>query len=220
MAKTVLDWLGLPYKKEKGKVVITYNRNSSINKDFHLRFYKIAKQAGQELQGIDYYRSTYDDYETAYKLFKAAVAGALAGLLSNEKISDEFCLKLARARNFIGVLKALCSEPAAEVLSCSMDSIGNIRHTFSDKADYMHGINSPFSGQRWGDDRFLQTHSDHIDFAATKEGRMKYARQIIEHAFMGLGDENERRELANTILNDKGKELIISVAEVIDGSAD
>ena len=215
VTKTVLGWLGLPYKKEKGNIVITVSRDDPLHCEFHFHFYRVVKRHGSDIKSFEHYQVLCGDYNSALKAFKNAVAGALELLAGFNDIEMGFFSKLADSSSIEDALAALCSAEVTGIKFITKDHYGEIRNTFNDKVDYTHAINNPFPNQSWGDNRSLQTHQSHADFSASKSKRLQYAKQIIEHAFMGLKDESERLELADILLNNKGKEEILSVAEIL-----
>lgn len=165
---------------------------------------------------LEDYRARHADWSETVKAFDASVATALTGLIDEKTIEPHFFPSLVKARNIEKVFEILCAEPNTGISYIHTSRCDHIRHTFSDKVDYNHAIDSPFLYQEFGENRMLQTHNVFNAFPSSASERQHYAKQIIEHAFLGLKDSDERLALAELLLSDTGKLTLLSIAELKD----
>jgi len=203
------DFVKIPFTRRKGKLVLTRGRRGIKDYVDH-RWYRFAILQGMNVQDFDTYCNGIRAKNLAdeRRQYEAYIAEQLYQSFESTGHNLEFFKRLVKTR-FLSKLLA--------VLSTGWDSgISHIEHEFDSKVkriwnnqvEYIHSIEGPFPGEHWGSDRFLQTHSNHQDFAGTKEGRVNYSRYIVAHAFMGLKDPEERKELLQKI-NDTSFDYLI-----------
>lgn len=214
LTKAVFNWLELPYKIEKGNIVISIARTGKYTSQIDQCFHRAVKQLGSDIKKPEYYKNLHEDYAKGMAAYRRKLTEELKTFMNSDNVDIKCFEGLASANNLEEVFVVLCSTEQSEIQFVTEDYYGRIRNVFNSKVDYSHAIHNPFPGQSWGDNRYLQTHDAHQSFAADKSGRLSYAKKIIEHAFMGLKDSDERRELADHILNETGKDSLLPVAEL------
>jgi hypothetical protein len=74
--------------------------------------------------------------------------------------------------------------------------------------EYDHCINGPFPGFKPWRSTYYSVRPEPVEFARDKHRRLSYAKSLVNHAFLGLLREEEKQELADMLLHDRGKKII------------
>ena len=206
------NFVKAPLTRRQGKLVITRGRRG-IKCFVSNNWRRFATLNGIDVQAFDDFcdgirAKSLSDEHRQYKQYLAEQLHRHYEQTSGHDL--EFFKRLVKANYLSDLLAVLSTGWDSGISHIEHEFASKVKRIWNDRVSYTHSIEGPFPGEFWGADRFLQTHNKHRDFAGTKEGRLNYARHIVAHAFMGLRDPDEKKELLS-LINDKAFGYLMNV---------